>query len=89
MMINCKDCLRALNSYIDRELSDEDIVHVRQHLDGCRGCLHLYGFEESVRRLVRKRCLEQAAPDSLRARISVRLELERTRLERRTPASQG
>jgi mycothiol system anti-sigma-R factor len=82
-VINCGDCAKALNSYIDRELSDEDIIQVRQHLDACGGCLHVYQFEESLRRLVRVRCLEQGAPESLRAKISVSLAMERLRLEQR------
>jgi mycothiol system anti-sigma-R factor len=82
-VINCRDCLQALNPYLDRELSDEDILHVRQHLEECGGCLHVYQFQESVRRLVRVRCLEQSAPDSLRAKISFSLAMERVRLERR------
>jgi mycothiol system anti-sigma-R factor len=86
-MINCKNCLQALNSYIDRELSDEDIVEVRHHLEACRGCLHLYRFEESVRRLVMLRCQEQGAPDSLRARITVSFAQERLRLETRQQRS--
>ena len=80
-MITCRDCVKALYPYIDRELSDDDIEHVRQHIEACAGCLHIFQFEESVRRLVRVRCLEQGAPDSLRAKISLRLETERIRLE--------
>ena len=82
-MINCQDCVKALNPYLDRELSDEDIQQVRQHLDACRGCLHVYQFQESVRRLVRVRCREQVAPESLRARISLSLAIEQSRLEQR------
>lgn len=87
-MINCRECLQALNPYVDRELSDDDIAHVREHLDACSGCLHLYQFEASVRRLVRVRCQEQSAPESLRARIAMSLATERRRFERkqtRTP----
>jgi mycothiol system anti-sigma-R factor len=84
-VINCKDCLVALASYIDRELSDDDIIQVRQHLDDCGGCLDLYKFEESVRRLVRVRCLEQSAPPTFRARIEVTLATERMRQEHRRP----
>lgn len=80
-MINCRDCARALNSYLDRELSDEDIVQVREHLEACGGCLVAYQFEESVRRLVRLRCREQGAPDTLRTRITVTLAMERMRQE--------
>ena len=63
-------------------------MHVREHLDACGGCLHMYQFEESVRRLVRVRCREQGAPESLRARITMTLAVERLRQEqrvRRTP----
>jgi len=84
-MINCRDCVQALHTYIDRELSDDDIVHVQEHLVECGGCLHLYKFEESLRRLVKVRCQEQSAPESLRARITVTLAVERLRQERRRP----
>jgi len=83
MTINCRDCVQVLNTYIDRELSDDDIVQVREHLIACGGCLHLYQFEESVRRLVRVRCQEQGAPETLRVRVTMRLALERERQERR------
>jgi mycothiol system anti-sigma-R factor len=80
-MITCKDCIQALHPYVDRELSEDDIVQVRQHLDECPGCLHLYRFEESLRRLVRVRCREQQAPDALRERVLARLAEERLRRE--------
>jgi mycothiol system anti-sigma-R factor len=80
--MNCRDCAQALNPYIDRELSDEDVAQVRGHLEACGGCLHLYQFEESLRRLVRVRCQEQGAPESLRVRISASLAVERARLQR-------
>jgi mycothiol system anti-sigma-R factor len=85
-VINCRDCAKALNPFIDRELSDDDVVQVRSHLEACGGCLHLYQFEESLRRLVRVRCREQSAPASLRERISVSLAMERIRLEQRDRA---
>jgi mycothiol system anti-sigma-R factor len=82
-VINCRDCAIALNPYLDRELSDEDVVQVRSHLEACGGCLHLFQFEESLRRLVRVRCQEQSAPESLRLRITQSLAIERTRIQHR------
>ncbi|HEY2596635.1 MAG TPA: mycothiol system anti-sigma-R factor [Chloroflexota bacterium] len=82
-MINCRDCANALNPYLDRELSDEDLVRVRGHLEACGGCVDLFQFEESLRRLVRVRCQEQGAPESLRQRITLTLAVERTRLQKR------
>ena len=84
-MINCRDCAQALNPYIDRELSDEDVARVRGHLEECAGCLHVYEFEESLRRLVRVRCREQGAPESLRERITLSLALERQRSDHLKP----
>lgn len=80
-MITCRDCVEALNPYIDRELSDADIAHVREHLELCGSCLHVYKFEESVRRLVRVRCQEQSAPESLRTKVQLSWATERVRLE--------
>ena len=82
-MTNCHDCAKALNPYLDRELSDDDVIQVRGHLEACGGCFHLYQFEESLRRLVKVRCQQQGAPESHRARITVSLALERKRLEGR------
>jgi anti-sigma factor (TIGR02949 family) len=82
-MITCGDCVRALNPYIDRELSDDDIEQVKAHLDACGGCLHLYQFEASLRRLVKVRCLEQQAPLTLRERITLTFALECAAREKR------
>ena len=84
-MINCRDCVKALNPFLDRELSDDDVEQVKQHLDACGGCLHMYQFEDSLRRLVRVRCQEQGAPEGLRQRITVTLAMERSRLQQRRP----
>jgi len=78
-VITCLMCVQALHPYIDRELSDDDIEQVHEHLDACRGCFHMYQFEASLRRLVRVRCQEQQAPDALRARIARCLANERVR----------
>jgi len=68
-VITCQNCVEALHPYIDRELSEADIVQVKLHLEECRGCLHMFQFEASLRRLVKVRCQEQLAPASLRERI--------------------
>jgi mycothiol system anti-sigma-R factor len=86
-MITCGACVRALQPYIDRELSDDDIVQVQIHLEDCAGCLHMFRFEESLRRLVRVRGQELRASDAFRARITACLEAERVKLERRVTRS--
>jgi mycothiol system anti-sigma-R factor len=81
--MNCRDCAKALNPYLDRELSDAEVLEVRSHLEACSPCLDQYQFEESLRRLVRVRCQEQGAPESLRTRITMTFAVERKRFESR------
>jgi mycothiol system anti-sigma-R factor len=80
MMMNCLNCLQTLYPYIDRELTDAEIQQVQIHLEACPPCLHLFHFEDSLRRLVKVRCHEQRAPDSLRTRIQAQLVIERQRV---------
>ena len=78
-MITCKTCHQALHPYLDRELSEEDVVQVKVHLDSCGGCLHMFRFQESLMRLVRVRCQELQAPETLKERVTLRLYQERAK----------
>ncbi len=74
--------MEALYPYLDRELSDDDIVQVQVHLNSCSECEHLFRFEESLRRIVQVRCQEVRAPDGLRERIVERLTVEAQRRQK-------
>lgn len=76
-MITCKMCVQALHPYLDRELSPDDVVQVKLHLDSCAGCLHAFRFQESLMRVVRVRCQELQAPLTLKERVLLRLCQER------------
>jgi mycothiol system anti-sigma-R factor len=65
----CKETLEKLQTFLDRELSDDDVGVVRFHLDRCPPCLQLFHFEERWRRLVKVRACTETAPPSLRAQI--------------------
>lgn len=84
-MITCKDCLTAVNHYLDGELSEADVAHVRDHLEACPPCQHLFAFERTWRQVVRTRCRTQQAPEGLRERILSALVFERVRVRRRRP----
>ena len=84
-MITCRMCVQALHPYLDRELSEEDVVQVKLHLDSCGGCLHAFRFQETLMRVVRVRCQEQQAPHTLKERVLLRLYQEREK-RARTPA---
>ena len=74
-MADCNDTLRELYLYLDGQLTDEDRVHIQQHLDDCSPCLEAFDFEAVLRLVVRSRCVDEV-PESLRARIARALERE-------------
>jgi mycothiol system anti-sigma-R factor len=71
--IDCDDVLKDVFLYLDDE-SDSDVRHrIRQHLDDCAPCLRQFGVEQDVKSLVARCCGGDVAPESLRARIRIRL----------------
>jgi mycothiol system anti-sigma-R factor len=74
-MHDCNETLRELYLYLDGQLTEDDRVHIQQHLDDCSPCLEAYDFEAELRLVVRSRCVEQV-PESLRDRIAKALERE-------------
>ena len=65
----CTHCEQMLQPYLDRELSEQEHAEAAKHLDECPSCKKAYRFEESLRRYVRKSCVEQM-PSGLRAKLA-------------------
>jgi anti-sigma factor (TIGR02949 family) len=59
---DCDKCEQLLQGYLDRELSDVEVVEAEQHLDGCDYCRRRYRFEESLRTYVRTTAAERMPP---------------------------
>lgn len=49
-MMNCKDCLPLIPSYVDEELSEPQAAPLRQHLMDCRMCRRALSAEKSFKR---------------------------------------
>ena len=79
--VPCAEVLDRIYAYLDGELADADCSKVRQHLDECGPCLREYGLEDAVKRLVRKHCGCDPAPAELRAKVLVRIQEVRARIE--------
>jgi mycothiol system anti-sigma-R factor len=65
--MNCDDCSDRLNAYVDRELTERDLQEVQRHLDECQPCLQVFELQAGLKRLVRKECCQDEAPERLRA----------------------
>jgi mycothiol system anti-sigma-R factor len=69
----CQEALQQLERFLDGELPSERVHEVKQHLTDCYPCTDRATFEEQLRAIVRRECVEHAPPqllDSIRARLS-------------------
>ncbi|QNE17987.1 mycothiol system anti-sigma-R factor [Kribbella qitaiheensis] len=71
--VDCSEILQRVYVFIDNELEDASTDEIRQHLEECAPCLDQYDLERSVKKLVGRCCGDEHAPDSLRAKILLRL----------------
>lgn len=67
--MNCDDCVRSLDPYVDRELSSQELVEVQRHLDNCPPCEDIFQLRSDIKRLVKTCCAEPTAPLELREKL--------------------
>jgi anti-sigma factor (TIGR02949 family) len=75
----CEDVFARLDDYLDRELDQEEIRLVREHLETCAACASEYKFEAGVLDGVREKLRRLAVPDGLMGRITARLAADAAR----------
>lgn len=61
----CEKCEELLQGYLDRQLSDAELLEAEAHLDGCDYCRRRYRFEASLRQYVRTTAEERMPPGLL------------------------
>ena len=67
--ISCLEAVARLHLYIDRELTVEEVVTVRQHLSECPSCECRFHFDSGLKRLIHERCTIERAPAHLREAV--------------------
>lgn len=68
--LTCEELFRRLDDYLDRELDENEMRMVREHLETCAVCTAEYAFEDSVLRNVREKLRRIQAPPDLLRKIS-------------------
>jgi mycothiol system anti-sigma-R factor len=63
------ETVARLHLYIDRELSDEEVAIVQQHLKDCPSCECRFHFDMGLKRLMHEKCTGEKAPENLRATV--------------------
>ncbi|MBS3942127.1 MAG: mycothiol system anti-sigma-R factor [Actinobacteria bacterium] len=64
----CQEALDRLERYLDGELPGTSLEEVKEHLTACYPCTDRASFEEQLRAIVRRDCVE-SAPTALLTRI--------------------
>ncbi len=67
--MNCRECEERLQSYVDRELSEQELLEVQRHLEACPPCENHFRLQLHLKRLVKVCCESGQAPAHLRAKL--------------------
>jgi len=70
---DCREILDQVYSYLDSEVTREDVRKIQHHLDECGPCLRQYDLENALKALVRRSCACEPAPVDLRMKIITRI----------------
>jgi len=70
---DCSEVLHRIYEYLDGELAPGDVTRIAAHLAECQPCLHEHDLDQAVGAAIRRACVEQAPPASLRIAILTRI----------------
>ncbi|GAC1401338.1 MAG: hypothetical protein NVSMB65_18860 [Chloroflexota bacterium] len=65
---SCQEALHRLHTFVDRELTEDEMREVHTHLDACPPCRDHFTFQTDMKRLVHACLCRDTAPPELRAR---------------------
>ncbi len=71
----CWEAVHRIYHFLDGELTAERREAIREHLDSCEPCLHAFGFEAELRKVVASKCRDEP-PSELRDRLAFMLRKE-------------
>jgi predicted anti-sigma-YlaC factor YlaD len=74
-MCNCEECERFLQPYLDRQLTEAEVLEAEAHLDECSYCRRAFAFEEKLRMYVRRAASEPMSIELKRKLAALRISL--------------
>ena len=66
---DCEKCEELLQGYLDRDLTQDEVLVAERPLDSCDYCRRRYRFEAQLRRYIRTTAIERM-PAGLMAKLS-------------------
>jgi mycothiol system anti-sigma-R factor len=70
---DCSEVLHRVYEYLDGEMTQDDTVKIKHHLDECGPCLQEYDLDQALKALVKRSCACEEAPVELRTQIMARI----------------
>ena len=70
----CEQVFQRLDDYLDRELTEQEMQLIREHLAVCEWCAKMYDFHGEILNGLKQRLSRLPAPSGLLSRIHVALE---------------
>ncbi len=70
---DCSEVLHRVYEYLDGEMTLDDTVKIKHHLDACGPCLQQYDLDQALKALVKRSCACEEAPVELRTQIMARI----------------
>jgi anti-sigma factor (TIGR02949 family) len=74
-MCDCHECEQLLQPYLDRQLTEAEVLEAEEHLDECSYCRRAYHFEEKLRMYVRRVASEPMRPELKQKLADLRISL--------------
>jgi mycothiol system anti-sigma-R factor len=71
--LTCAQAFERLDSYVDRELSPEELEEVEAHLSVCAQCASEFATEAELLERLKQAVRRLRAPQALMARIAARI----------------
>ena len=75
--MTCSEVFRRLDDYLDRELSPEEMLLVRAHLETCAACAAEHRFERVVLDSIKEKVRRLPVPSDLASKVHAALALAR------------
>ncbi|VEI13739.1 mycothiol system anti-sigma-R factor [Trueperella bialowiezensis] len=66
----CDDVLDQLFALLDNEITEQDALRLIRHSANCPACLRRIEEEIVIRKVIRRGCCGESAPESLRMKIT-------------------
>lgn len=66
---DCEKALSQLYEFLDSELDTADADDIRHHLAACEPCMDAFDAEQAMKKLIKRGCGAEQAPQELRAKV--------------------